>query len=304
LPGKLAGVSNLNEVVVVGYGTARKDEVQDNYDDKKDTRPVYVVNGNIMDETAFNDIDPNAIKSMKVLKSNEASSLYGSRAANGAVIVELKSGLKDYTKLADSTLNVMFDIDLAYDVPTNGKEQVATLQEFTMNGSFHHLAIPKIDNSAYLLSEITGFEKYNLLPGEANIIFENTYVGKTYINPASLNDTLSLTMGRDDRVTIKRDKLKDFSSIKFLGSNKLQKFTYELTVKNSKSETVNIVLKDQYPLSTNKDIEVELLNSTNAEVNTETGALAWKLALAPGESKKIRVEYSIKYPKDKTLNLN
>lgn len=303
LKGKLAGVSVLNDLVVAGYGV-RKDEVSDNYEEKKELKPVYIVNGEVMDEAAFNDIDPNAIKSMKVLKSNESSNLYGSRAAGGAVVVGLKSGLQDYTKLVDSTLNVMFDIELAYNVPTNGKEQVATLQEFNMSGTFHHLAIPKMDNSVYLLSEITGFEKYNLLPGEADIIFENTYIGKTYINPAALNDTLSLTMGRDDRVTIKRDKLKDFSSVKFLGSNKLQKFTYEITVRNNKSETVNMLLKDQYPLSTNKDIEVELLNSNNAEVNTETGALAWKLTLAPGESKKVRFEYSIKYPKDKALNLN
>ncbi|HZE83329.1 MAG TPA: DUF4139 domain-containing protein, partial [Puia sp.] len=58
------------------------------------------------------------------------------------------------------------------------------------------------------------------------------------------------------------------------------------------------------PLSTNKEIEGELLDSSGAEVNTETGVLTWKLQLAPGESKKVRVSYSIKYPKDKVVNLN
>jgi uncharacterized protein (TIGR02231 family) len=142
------------------------------------------------------------------------------------------------------------------------------------------------------------------LPGQANIIYEGTYVGKSFIDPASTQDTLNLTLGRDKRVAIKREKLIDFSSIKFLGSNKLQKLTYEITVRNNKSEQVNILLKDQFPLTTNKDIEVELIDDGKAtSVNTEIGVLNWQLTLAPGEIKKVRYTYTVKYPKDKTLNL-
>jgi hypothetical protein len=57
-------------------------------------------------------------------------------------------------------------------------------------------------------------------------------------------------------------------------------------------------------LSTNKDIEVELLDNGGAITNNETGVLTWKIELAPGESKKLRFAYTVKYPKDKTLNLN
>ena len=96
----------------------------------------------------------------------------------------------------------------------------------------------------------------------------------------------------------------DYSSTKFLGSAKVQKFTYELTVKNNKKDTVQMLLKDQYPLTTNKEIEVELLDAGGASVNSETGVLSWKLQLAPGESKKLRFSYSVKYPKDKIINLN
>ena len=64
------------------------------------------------------------------------------------------------------------------------------------------------------------------------------------------------------------------------------------------------MLKDQYPLTTNKEIEVELLETDGAEVNGDIGILNWKLALAPNETKKIRFSYTIKYPKEKQLNLN
>jgi uncharacterized protein (TIGR02231 family) len=141
------------------------------------------------------------------------------------------------------------------------------------------------------------------LAGEANIIFEGTYIGKSFLDPASTNDTLNLTLGKDKRVVVKREKVADFSSIKLVGSNKLQVITYELTVKNNKKDAINFILKDQYPISTNKDIEVELRESSDAMVNTEIGVLTWKLQLAPGESKKVRISYSVKYPKGKVLNL-
>jgi hypothetical protein len=92
--------------------------------------------------------------------------------------------------------------------------------------------------------------------------------------------------------------------VKFLGSNKLQKFTYQLTVKNAKKEAINLLLKDQFPLTTNKEIEVELIDDGGAEVNSDLGVLNWKLNLAAGETRKIKFTYSVKYPKDKVLNLN
>jgi uncharacterized protein (TIGR02231 family) len=252
----------------------------------------------------FSKLDPNSIKTIETLQGAQATSIYGSRGANGAIIVTLKNGLDDYVSVTDNELNVTFDIDLLYDVPTNGKEQTATLKEYSVNALYKYYAVPKLDKDAYLLAEVPEWENLNLLPGDVNIIFEGTYVGKSFIDPASTLDTLNLTLGRDKRVVIKKEKLIDYSSTKFLGSNKLQQFAYELTVKNNKKDTIHMMLKDQYPLTTNKEIEVELLDDGGASVNSEIGVLTWKLQLAPGEVKKLRFSYNVKYPKDKVLNLN
>jgi TonB-dependent SusC/RagA subfamily outer membrane receptor len=266
--------------------------------------PLYIVNGAPMSADNFSKLDPNTIKRVDVLKDAQATSIYGSRGMNGVVMVTLKDGLDDYVSVTDNELNVSFDIDLLYDVSTNGKEQTATLKEYSINSLYKYYAVPKLDKDAYLLAEVPEWEKLNLLPGDANIIFEGTYVGKSFIDPASTLDTLNLTLGRDKRVVIKKEKLMDYSSTKFLGSSKLQKLTYELTVKNNKKDTVRMMLKDQYPLTTNKEIEVELLDDGGASVNSEIGVLTWRLQLAPGEVKKLRFSYTVKYPKDKVLNLN
>jgi len=312
LQGRIGGLAvnstNLSDVVVVGYGK-KKGEASDDDNDVKIrgsatvTMPLYVLNGNIISQQQFERIDPKNIKNMDVVKDQEATSIYGARAAAGAIIVTLKDDLGDYITVNDNELNVSFDIDLPYDVPGNGKEQSVSLKEFPVNTLYKYYAVPKLDNDAYLLGEVAGWEKLNLLPGEANIIFEGTYIGKSYIDPNSTQDTLNLTLGKDKRLVIKKEKLKDFSSVKFLGSNKKQVFTYELTVKNNKKEAVQMLLKDQYPLSANKDIEVELLESADAADNKELGVLTWKLQLEPGAVKKLRVSYSVKYPKDKYVNL-
>ena len=299
----------LSEVVVTGYSTRKRDA--DEEDDIKvrgnssvQAAPsLYVVNGTAISAAQFEKIDPKNIKNIEVIKDANATAIYGARAANGVIMVTLKDDLGDYITIKDNELNVSFDIDLPYDVPGNGKEQTVSLKEFPVNTLYKYYAVPKLDKDAYLLGELADWEKLNLLPGEANIIFEGTYIGKSYIDPNSTMDTLNLTLGKDKRIVVKKEKLKDFSTVKFLGSNKRQVFTYELTVKNNKNEPVSMLLKDQYPLSTNKDIEVELTESSNAVNNAELGVLTWKLQLTPGEVKKFRVSYSVKYPKDKYINL-
>jgi hypothetical protein len=289
--------SALQEVVVVGHGTGTPAR-------NSHTKPLYIVNGALMSEEDFKKLNPASIAKTESLTEAAAIGMYGARASNGVIVVTLKDGLGDYVSVTDNQLNVMFDIELPYDVPSNGKEQNATLKEYSVNAFFKYYDVPKLDKDAYLLAEVAEWEKLNLLPGEANIIFEGTYVGKSFIDPNSTSDTLNLTLGRDKRVVVKREKMIDYSSVKFLGANKHQKITYELTVKNNKKDSIKLILKDQFPLTTQKDIEVELLESGNAAINNDLGILTWKLELGPGESRKIRFAYSVKYPKDKVLNLN
>ncbi len=202
----------------------------------------------------------------------------------------------------ENQLNVSFDIDIPYDVLSNGKAHSVALKEIKLPSSYKYYAAPRVEKEAFLLAEINDYSKYNLLQGEANIIFESMYVGKTNINPNQVSDTLSLSMGRDKKISIKRDKVVDKSGTKFLSGKKEQTFTFDITVRNNKKETIEMLLKDQYPLSADKEIEIELLESDNAKANIETGILTWNLNLKPAETKKIRISYKVRYPKDKVID--
>ena len=207
-----------------------------------------------------------------------------------------------YTTITENQMNVSFDIDIPYDIASNGKRHSVTMKEIQLPATYRHYAAPKIEESVFLMAEITDYSKYNLLRGEANIIFEGMYIGKTVIDPSQTADTLSLSMGRDKKISIEREKVIEKSGTKFLSSRKEQIFTYDIIVRNNKKEAVLLSLEDQYPLSTDKEIEVELLESSSAKVNKETGILEWELNLKPGETKKLRLSYLVKYPKNRNLN--
>jgi uncharacterized protein (TIGR02231 family) len=206
-----------------------------------------------------------------------------------------------FTTIQETALNTVFDIDLAYDIPSDNKAHSVTMKEYEVPVAYKYYAVPKMEKDVFLLAEVADWESLNLVAGPANIIFDGTYIGKGYIDPASTQDTLNLSLGRDKKIIVKREKLQDYCSAKLIGTNKQHTVTYEIKVKNTRKESIGLLLKDQYPISTNKDIEVTLQESTDAAVNTETGVLTWKLDVAPGETKKVRISYTVKFPKDKNV---
>ncbi len=264
-------------------------------------KPLVVIDGQVSTDEAMKQLPPETIKSVNVIKGQQGGALYGEQGANGVIVVTTKQ-MGDYTSINENQLNVSFDIDIPYDILSNGKAHSVALKEIKLPASYKYYAAPRVDKEAFLLAEINDYSKYNLLPGEANIIFEGLYVGKTNINPNQTGDTLSLSMGRDKKISIKREKVVDKSGTKFLSSYKEQTFTYDITVRNNKKEDIQMTLKDQYPLSTDKDITIDLLDDGKAKVNAETGILTWELKLTPNETKKIRISYKVRYPKDKVID--
>lgn len=155
----------------------------------------------------------------------------------------IPSNIDRYTQINENQLNVSFDIDIPYDILSNWKAHSVTLKEIKLPATYNYYAAPRVDKEAFLLAEINDYSKYNLLQGEANIIFEGMYVGKTNINPNQTADTLKLSMGRDKKIAISRENIIDKSGTKFLSSYKEQTFTYDITVRNNKKEEVEIMLK-------------------------------------------------------------
>ena len=207
----------------------------------------------------------------------------------------------NFTNYTENAVNAEFAIEIPYSILSNNEFSTVEIQQYDLPAKFEHYAAPKLDNDAFLLARITDWGEYNLLPGDVNVYFEGTSVGTSYLNTAIIDDTLAVSMGRDKGVVVKRDRIKDFCKTTGIGSNKKTIRGYKLSIKNNKSTTIELTLLDQMPISSNKQIEVNIVDYGEAKYNKENGELKWVLKLAPGESREINYRFAVKYPKNKIV---
>ncbi|MDO9580869.1 MAG: DUF4139 domain-containing protein, partial [Bacteroidales bacterium] len=198
---------------------------------------------------------------------------------------------------------ITFDITVPYSIPSDGKVQTIEIQRITAPADYKYITLPKLSQLTYLTADITDWAKLSLQSGEATLYFENSFVGKSYLNVNQLTDTLTISLGTDNSILVKREKQKDFTSKKVIGNNKTETFSFLLTIRNNKANTVKITLNDQIPVSSNSGITVEPIELTGGNHNTQTGEIKWNLEIKPQETKHIVFTYSVKYPKDKTVIL-
>jgi uncharacterized protein (TIGR02231 family) len=207
----------------------------------------------------------------------------------------------DFTTTIQTSLNTEFDIALPYTVPSSSKPTLVDIRNHEMKADYYYSVAPKLDKDAFLLANATGWEEFSLLPGEANIFFEGTFVGASYIDPNNTNDTLAISLGRDKRVVVKREKLKDFTSKKFIGTNRRESYAYEISIRNTKNEPIKIKVEDQIPVSQNSQIEVTMVDVGGSKYNSGNGKLLWEMNLQPNETKKVVYKFEVKYPKDRVI---
>ncbi len=205
-------------------------------------------------------------------------------------------------KESEKATTTSFEIELPYTIPSNGKEYQVDIKEEILKASYQYAVAPKLDNDAFLTAYITDWEQYNLIEGEANLYFEGTYLGKTLLKTNSTDDTLKISLGRDKNVVVKRTKLKEFSRNKAFSNKKTQSRAFEIVVKNKKTTPLSILIEEQIPVSSDKQIEVEF-EAEGAKVDKTLGRITWKLDLKPLEERKQKFSYSVKHPAEWNIEL-
>lgn len=197
----------------------------------------------------------------------------------------------------------VYKIQEKYSLETDGKTTTIGIKQIDIPALYEYFSAPKIDPSVFLTAKILNWQDYDLQSGEANLYFEGTYLGKTYMDLSAVGDTLPLSLGKDNGVTISRKLSKEFSSKKFLGNNRTETKQYDITIRNTKKIPINITIQDQFPVSVTKEISVEDEKAPEAQIEKETGIVTWNLHLSAGQEKKLQISYDVKYPKDRRVVL-
>jgi len=208
----------------------------------------------------------------------------------------------NYTVVSVGQTTTQFKISIPYTIPSTNKTVNVKIQKVELPADYRYYCVPKLSLDAFLQARITGWEELNLLAGNVNIFFDGTYVGKSYINPQNLSDTLDISLGKDKSIIVERTKIKDKTGKKIFGSYKKMNVGWKISIRNNKLEKVNITIQDQLPLSRIDEIEVELNASDGAKYNKEKGFLTWDLEIAAKKSISKQFDYTVKYPKKYILS--
>ena len=194
-----------------------------------------------------------------------------------------------------------FDIKQPLTLSSNGKTTTTEIARYQLPATYQYLGIPRADKDAFLVADATDWQQHSLLEGEANVYFENSFVGKTILDPTVASDTLHFSLGRDNGIRIQRTKVSDRSSRRLLASTQEQDMTWRITIKNTRKEAVSLMLQDQIPVSTNSNITVTTEELSGGQLDKTTGFVTWPLQLQSGEQRELIVQYRVKYPKNRRL---
>lgn len=257
----------LEEVVVVGYGVSKK--------------------GNGKSSRKQNDINEalqGGIAGLSVVKDKEMPE-------SDLIAVNEQKAQFGYE----------FDIKQPLTLSSDGKTTTTEIARYQLPATYQYLGIPRADKDAFLMADATDWQQHSLLEGEANVYFENSFIGKTILDPTVANDTLHFSLGRDNGIRIQRTKVSARSTRRLLASSQEQNMTWRITVKNSRQEAVSLTLQDQIPVSENSNITVTTEELSGGQLDKATGIVVWQLQLQPNEQREFIVQYRVKYPRSRNL---
>jgi uncharacterized protein (TIGR02231 family) len=208
-----------------------------------------------------------------------------------------------FTTVVHQLIAAEFKIDLPYSIKSNNEKNLVLIKNSELNTTFKYYAVPKVDPGVYLVAQMTKLDELQLVPASANIFFDGSYIGETYIDPTSMDDTLNLSLGKDPNIVVKRTLLKQKSKDKIVQDKRERTFAYQIEIQNNKSSSIQVIVQDQLPMTTNADITIEATDKGNAREIPGNGILEWEYKLKPGENKKWEFGFKVKHPKDQQINL-
>ena len=208
-----------------------------------------------------------------------------------------------FTTVVQQLISAEFKIDLNYSIASDNQVRMVLVKQSELNTSFRYYAVPKLDPGVYLVAQMTKLDELQLVPAKANIFFDGTYIGETYLDPTTMDDTLNLSLGKDPNIVVKRTLLKNQSKERIIQDKKERSFAYNIEVRNLKSSEIELIIQDQIPLTTNPEITIEKSNLGKGTIDEKTGLIEWNLKLKAKESQTFDYDFKVRHPKDKVVQI-
>ena len=139
------------------------------------------------------------------------------------------------------------------------------------------------------------------LAGDMQLYRDGAYIGSTYWQ-AQAKDRLVLPFGRDDRLVVTANRVKNRSGTAGFVNQRLERqIADQYTITSRHKTPVELLVLEASPVGVNDQISVDAVFEPKPKVKDweeRRGVVAWERPLAPGETLKFVADYTITYPKD------
>lgn len=238
---------NVNETVVVGYGSS----------------PKKFLSAKVAGITASS--------------SDEKPRIKTPEANNSSVVMN----------------QIEYSLKANVSIQSNNQPQTFEIEQFSLPAHFEYKATPKIEKSAFLTSQIINQGTLNLVDGEVSLFYDNTYIGKSILQPNTASDTLSFSLGRDNGISVKRENRGTYNSKSIFGKQETSRH-WLTTLRNNKPYPISIKVYDQIPISSNSEIDVITDELSGGNVDPKTGIISWNININPGATHEITLKYRVR----------
>ena len=197
----------------------------------------------------------------------------------------------------DTTVD--FVLPGTYDIPTGNTRTMVSIQELSIPVNFIYTVYPTASPDAILSAKFIENRHLNLPEGDADLFMDGVYIGKINVRPSSWQEQEELSFGPDRRIQVKREMTKSNHLNVRLSGNERTMYEYSYEYMNQKDNSVDVKIMDQVPVSSDKEVTVDITELSGGKLEDETGFITWEKGIGSGESGKFMLKYQITSPKGK-----
>ena len=221
-------------------------------------------------------------------------------AAEGSEIVDAEIVT---ATVAKSGSMVTFEVGGGGNIPSDGTPHKVTVFSDHYQVRLEYVAVPRLVSFTYLQATVinpaTGV---TLLPGKANILREQTFVGTTNLENIAPSQEFTLNLGIDEGWKIERNLVQRQVDKKLIGNYKRVTYAYRIIVNNLLEIESSLKLTEQLPVSRNENIKVRLIQAEPKIKLGEMGVLEWILTLRGGEKQAINYQFTLEYSPELSIS--
>lgn len=209
--------------------------------------------------------------------------------------------------VATKALNIVsteYSIEEKYTILSDPKSIAVSIQNIQTDAKYQFYCAPRLDKDVFITAQLVDWEQYNLLEGQANVFFEETFIGNTFFDTRYLVDTLEISLGRDKGIKVDRKKSKNYNKNQLIGNDNIAYRDWDITVRNAKQQPIDIIIEDQFPMSVDSKIQITQEEKSDGLLNETTGIVTWPFKLEPSATKKLQLKYKVKFPKGNMVGLD